>query len=61
MDRIKIVSDGTAQGTMVFDAKGDQIKNVLAIEILPIIARGIVTAKITFAAEIEVLAELKAP
>jgi hypothetical protein len=48
--RIKIVSDGTVYGTKVFDAHGNQMDNVVGIEILPISPSGnlVLFARLTF-------------
>jgi hypothetical protein len=52
--RVRIVSDGTPQGTHVLDSCGDRLKlgntTVVRIEIEPIVAGAFVTATITFEA-----------
>jgi hypothetical protein len=49
--RVRIISDGTAQGTKVLDANGDPVKwggsGLVEIEILPINNNGLVAAKFT--------------
>jgi hypothetical protein len=50
--KVRIVSDGTPQGTRVLDACGDPIKHghtgIIRIEIEPITANSVVKATITF-------------
>jgi hypothetical protein len=50
--RVRIVSDGTAQGTHVLDSCGDKLKvgqtAIVSIEIEPIVAGTFVTATVTF-------------
>ncbi len=49
MKQIRIVSDGTSNGTQIFDENGIEMTNIKSILISPISARsGLVTAKIEF-------------
>jgi hypothetical protein len=58
MNKIKIISDGTALGTMVH-AGGTVISGIQKIEIFPIVPSGMVTARITFILpELDVIAAL---
>ena len=54
---INIVSDGSALGTKVYDENGEPIKGVISIEIMPIKANGIVTAKVELVAELDIVAD----
>lgn len=46
---IRIVSDGTAHGTRIETASGEQVCNVLKIEVMPIEPGGTVNARLTVA------------
>ncbi len=55
---IRIVSDGTAWGTKVFDSEGKRIERIVSVEILPISCGEIVQARITFAdVQLDVIGE----
>lgn len=58
---IKIVSDGTALGTRVYDEDGKRMNGVESIVIFPIADRNqLVSAQITFCqVELEILAETR--
>lgn len=45
--RIVTPENGTTLGTKVFTADGSEIKNILAIEIKPMLPNGVVSAEIT--------------
>ena len=47
-DSIRIVSDGTGIGTLVFSASGEPLKNVVGIQIHPIVRGELVRATIDF-------------
>ena len=61
MKSIKIVSDGTSTGTVVYGANGQRITGITAIEIDQIdLESRIVIAKITFAfVELEMAANME--
>ncbi|KVZ57519.1 hypothetical protein WL19_03380 [Burkholderia ubonensis] len=46
-ENVRIVSDGTAQGTRVLNADGTPIPGVERIEILPLDPNGVVQARVT--------------
>jgi hypothetical protein len=57
MKKLRIVSDGTAQGTKVYCGE-HEIQGITRLEILPIEVGGVVTAKLTFSAvELDMEAE----
>jgi len=60
MDKVKIISDGTIQGTVVLGADGVPIKGIKRIEIYPIIPGGPVEVNLTFDVELDVTADVEA-
>lgn len=59
MNKLKIVSDGTARGTRVY-AGNTEITGIARIEVLPINPGGLVSAVLTFpAVALDLVAELK--
>jgi len=61
MNGIKIISDGTSQGTIVLSALGEKLPGVTKIEIAPLEVGQLVQAQITFTlVSLEVIAEMVA-
>lgn len=48
MSKIKIVSDGTAHGTKLYNSDGNLIQNITSIKISPIVPNSLVTATVEF-------------
>lgn len=48
MSKIKIVSDGTAHGTKLYNSDGSLIQNITSIKISPIVPNSLVTATVEF-------------
>lgn len=57
MNKLKIVSDGTAHGTKLYNSDGNLIQNITSIKISPIVPNSLVTATVEFCnVELDVVA-----
>ena len=48
MGKLKIVSDGTAHGTKLYDHGGSLIQNITSIKISPIVPNSLITVTVEF-------------